>query len=93
MKQIEIKRGQTLFDLAIEHSGTVEAVIDIAMENDLSITAEPQEKTVIYSTDPSGVSRTAVVNYFLFNKLHPATSYGNYEPPRVFDFSYDITFY
>jgi uncharacterized ubiquitin-like protein YukD len=93
MKQIEIKRGQTLFDVSIEHHGTVEAVINIAMENNLSITAEPQEKTIITSTNTTAISRTAVANYFLFNKQHPATSYNNYETPRVFDFSYDITFY
>jgi hypothetical protein len=70
--QITALHNQSLLDVAIRHYGTVGAVADIAILNNISITQDlvPGQMFEIPNTD---YSNQEVINYFSINKADPAT--------------------
>ena len=64
--------NQTLLDIAIRHCGTIEALTDIAILNNISITSDlfPGQTIEIPNKD---YGFQEVVNYFEINKVNPAT--------------------
>lgn len=38
MDKVKVKSNQSIFDIAVEHFGGIEAVIDLAFANDISLT-------------------------------------------------------
>ena len=89
--EITALQGQSIFDIAIQHSGNIEAVISIAMANDVSVTDKirPGEKMNI----PALIDRR-VLNYYRINNIIPATTIndGLLEKERIFDNTFDSTF-
>lgn len=73
MKQITVLNNQSLFDVAIRYCGTVEAIAEIAILNNLSITDDliPGQIVQIPLTD---YGNQEVINYFSTNKVDPATA-------------------
>ncbi|OWP76834.1 hypothetical protein [Flavobacterium oreochromis] len=73
MRQIIVLHNQSLQDIAIGYCGTGEAIKDIAMLNNISITAEliPGQLIVIPSKD---YGYQEIANYFNLNKAEPATA-------------------
>lgn len=71
--QIIILNNQTLQDVAIRYCGTLSALFDIALLNDLSVTDElvPGQNLNIPDKD---YGFQEVVNYFEQNTLQPATA-------------------
>lgn len=71
--QITALHNQTLLDVAIRHCGTVQAVVDIAILNNISITDDliPGQIILIPSKD---YGFQEVVNFFALNKIDPATA-------------------
>lgn len=71
--QITALNNQTLLDIAIRHCGTVEAVADIAILNNISITDDliPGQLIELPSKD---YGSQEVVNFFEVNKIDPATA-------------------
>lgn len=71
--QIIALNNQTLQDISIRYCGTLSALFDIALLNDISITDEitPGQKLNIPDKD---YGFKEVVNYFEQNKVQPATS-------------------
>lgn len=71
--QITVLNNQTLLDIAIRHCGTVEAVADIAILNNVSITADlvPGQLIELLKKD---YGNQEVINYFSTNKVEPATA-------------------
>ena len=71
--QITALHNQTLLDVAIRHCGTVQAVVDIAILNNISITDDliPGQIILISSKD---YGFQEVVNFFALNKIDPATA-------------------
>ncbi|KQC30172.1 hypothetical protein [Flagellimonas eckloniae] len=67
---------QSLLDLAIQGYGTVEAVVQLALENDLSVTDELsvgfELKAIEYEDTDTGVS-----DYFSKKGILPATALSN----------------
>ena len=49
----EIAKGQTLFDMAVQHCGEASAAFDIAALNNLSLTDTPQAGTMLLLPNPS----------------------------------------
>jgi hypothetical protein len=45
--EIKVKTGQSLIDIALQTTGTVEAAIDIAAASGLSMTDEPEPGTTL----------------------------------------------
>lgn len=66
-----IQPRQNLFDVALMAAGSVEAVFDIAWQNNLSITDELQADTVIKS---NVVPDLKIVTYYRVNNIRPATA-------------------
>lgn len=71
--QIIALNNQTLLDVAVRHCGTVDAITEIAILNNLSITADliPGQLIQIPSTD---YRNQEVINYFSANNIDPATA-------------------
>lgn len=65
--------NQTVLDVAIRHCGTVEAVADITILNNISITDDlvPGQLIELPSKD---YGNQEVINYFSANKIDPATA-------------------
>lgn len=72
MQTINVKTGQNLDDIAIRHAGSIEALFDIAVENNLSIT-DPDDCRAGDSLIIPAVYDKRVVNYFVRNKIEPAS--------------------
>ena len=70
MGTITVKDRQTLLDIALQTSGSVEAVVDLALANGLSITDELADGNELAT---AGVAEEAVVNRYEINGIFPAT--------------------
>lgn len=70
--QIIVLNNQTLLDVAIRHCGTVEAVADIAILNNISITEDLVPGQLI-ELPKKDYGNQDVVNFFSDNKIDPAT--------------------
>ncbi|NDW10444.1 hypothetical protein D0T56_12355 [Dysgonomonas sp. 520] len=66
----KIKDNQSLIDLAIQTGGSIEAVFDLAIKNNLSITESLVVGTTIAT---AAVVASQIVNYYATRRLTPAT--------------------
>lgn len=71
---VKILPHQSLFDLAIQEYGTIEAAIDIALFNDLSVTEILEAGTEI-KLPPNAPTNQDILNYYHQHNLQPATAY------------------
>lgn len=62
--------GQTLLDIVVQTTGSIEAVLEMAAINDISITDELKAGT---SLVVSGVFNRTVADYFRVNGIIPKT--------------------
>lgn len=69
--EVILQRGQTLWDLAVQHKGDWRAGIDMARAAGRSMTETPQEGAS-YPL-PSAVYDKALERYAKLNKIEPAT--------------------
>jgi hypothetical protein len=94
MKKAIVLDRQSIFDVSIAALGGVEAAFDIALQNDLPITAQPNPGTELAFNTP--VADAKVVNHYAVNNINPATgleSGGNPVPADgIFDHTFDSTF-
>lgn len=70
--QKQIKHNQSLFDVTIQSKGTIEALFETAILNNVSITGD-----LLIGTDllvSNGIIDKQIVNYFLNKKIVPATA-------------------
>lgn len=74
MRQIKVKNGQTILDIAVQYCGDVEAAFDIAAMNDIEVTSQPETGTVLLIPE---ISNKRVVSYFGANNIAPATEYSS----------------
>lgn len=70
MGTIIVKDRQTLLDIALQTSGSMEAVMDLALANGLSITDELSDGRVLETVE---VIDAAVVERYEINGIFPAT--------------------
>jgi len=70
--RIEVKRGQSIYDIALTYTGDVANVYDICMANGLSLTDDVQGMEIDI---PDAISiNSKVVNSYSAKKIIPATS-------------------
>jgi hypothetical protein len=62
---------QSLFDIALMTSGSVESALALASLNNLSVTDMPESGHVL--NVPADVVRPAVVRHYAVNRIAPAT--------------------
>lgn len=65
--------NQTLSDIAVRHCGTMEALADIAILNNISITENPTPGQLI-ELPAKDYGNQEVINNFSVNKIDPATA-------------------
>lgn len=65
---------QSIFDLALQYYGSIEAAFDIASANGLSVTDDVEVGTEL--TEPTSVTlvNSDIVTYYSVNSIQPATS-------------------
>ena len=68
---VKVLSQQSLLDLAIQIAGSPEAVIELAIKNDLSITDDLTAGNDIL--DDIGIVNTDIAGYYANKKLTPAT--------------------
>lgn len=68
--QVTSKQGQWLGDIAIREAGSIEAVVEMAIRNDLSITDKIVSGTSMLKPAPLN---KRVMNYYSINSIYPAT--------------------
>lgn len=69
MKPIIPGHLQSIFDIALQHSGSLEAIVDIAKYNNLSITDSIDTNPIIIPI----IHNQRVVDHFALNQITPAT--------------------
>ena len=99
METITVKPGQSLIDMAVEHSGSVEALVSLAVANGLGVA---DDLPVGAELSPVGVADRRNAELF-GNMLHkPATALSDADRLTVedavgpidgiFDYTYDETY-
>lgn len=68
--ETKVTAGQSLFDIAVQESGDVETVFDIAACNDLSVTGEPEAGR---SLAVDGARNKQIADYYRVRNIRPAT--------------------
>lgn len=72
MTKIKVLHNQTLFDIAIQYFGTTQAVFDIAILNNISIT-ENLTVGMELQLPEKDYGFNEIVKYFKSNNIKPAT--------------------
>lgn len=75
--------NQSLLDLALQHTGTIESVFEFAEANALNITDEVQAGAPLYLGEGLGV-RNEILSYYTAKNLQPATAFSK-EDEQVFE--------
>ena len=75
--------NQSLLDLALQHTGTIESVFELAKDNALNITDDVQAGTPLYLGEGLGV-RNDILAYYTAKNLQPATAFSK-EDEQVFE--------
>lgn len=65
------RQGQWLGDIAVREAGSIEAVVAMAIENDLSVTDKMVPGTRVLPPAPTD---RRVMNYYNINNIYPATA-------------------
>jgi len=88
---ITIVEGQTLFDIAIQVSGSAEAAFEMALINSIGITDELTPGMVL---SPAGIFNKQIASYYHDKQIKPATSIVtvNASESGIFDYTFDFTF-
>jgi len=88
--QVTVLNNQSIFDIAVQQCGSVEAAFAIATLNGKSITDELVVGEVLRV--PAVVNRN-VAMYYVNGNLKPATALSNNDIiGRIFDNTFDLTF-
>jgi hypothetical protein len=93
--EITASNNQSLFDIALQVYGDATGAFQLALDNDLSITADlTPGQTLKY--DPVNVINRQVVEYYQINNIKPATALteesSTPEDRGIFDETFDKTF-
>lgn len=75
--------NQSLLDLALQHTGTIESVFELTEANNLNITDDVQAGTPLYLGEGLGV-RNEILAYYTAKNLQPATAFSK-EDEQVFE--------
>lgn len=72
MRYGEVLNGQTLFDIALQYCGSVEAALDIAAMNDIAVTSYMRAGAFVALP---GIKDKRVVAYYTNNSIKPASEW------------------
>ena len=72
MKDAITYEGQTLLDIALQHTGDASKALDIALANGISLSDDLEPGATLTLPDTQG--NKAMTQYYTVNKIMPATS-------------------
>ena len=74
MRTVKVLNNQSIWDIAIQEYGTVEAVFELAMANDMGVTdlLTAGQELILPEVDKK-IIKPEVVAYYKRNSLHPVT--------------------
>ena len=75
--------NQSLLDRALQHTGSIESVFELAEANALNITDDVQAGAPLYLGEGLGV-RNEILSYYTAKNLQPATAFTK-EDEQVFE--------
>lgn len=75
--------NQSLLDLALQHTGAIESVFELAEANSLNITDDVQAGAPLYLGEGLEV-RNEILSYYTAKNLQPATAFSK-EDEQVFE--------
>ena len=80
---ITVLHNQSLLDLALQHTGTIESVFEFAEANTLNITYDVQAcKTLVLPAE--AFTNKDILGYYTAKNLQPATAFSK-EDEQVFE--------
>ena len=85
-RNIQTLEGQSLLDIAVQTAGSVEAAIEMAMVNDLSVT-DDLEPAELRTAD---IQNKSIAGYYERNSIKPATAVT--DPGQIFEDIFTETF-
>ncbi len=83
-REIQALNNQSLIDIAIQTTGSVEGVFELALKNGLSITDDLKIGQILQVVP---AVKEHIKDYYETNNLKPATAI-----MRIFDNTFDLTF-
>lgn len=89
--KVKVLSGQSLSDIAIQVYGNVQRVMELALENGVSVTDE-LESGQLLSYSAERVMDKGIARYYEVRRIRPATMYVGGDTMGIFDGSFDITF-
>ena len=72
MKDAITYEGQSLLDIALQHTGSAETALDIALANGISLSDNLETGATLTLPDTQG--NKPMAQYYTVNKIMPATS-------------------
>ena len=83
--QITVLHNQSLLDLALQHTGTIESIFELAVLNEKSITDDMVAGVLLNIPPLSGGARNKdILAYYTAKNLQPATAFSK-EDEQVFE--------
>jgi len=84
--------GQSLLDISVQESGSLESIFSLANENDVSITDEVPVGTSLQVIEVKERQNKQIASYYKTNNLKPATELGFYieEGIEFWEIEYDF---
>lgn len=70
MKTIIVQRGQTLWDIALQYCGTIDAAYQIAAINNILVTTQPKTNNTLKVPE---VTNKKIVSYYFAHDINPAS--------------------
>lgn len=77
MREVTVRDGQTMLDIALEYYGDAAAVVTLAADNALTVGA-PLAAGQVLNIDPERVADKQVVGYYTRRNIKPTTGYDDY---------------
>ena len=81
--QVVVLHNQSLLDLALQHTGTIENIFELAMLNNLSITDDVVAGKTLALPDEAFTNKD-ILAYYIAKNLQPATAFSK-EDEQVFE--------
>ena len=81
--QVVVLHNQSLLDLALQHTGTIESIFELAMLNNLSITDDVLAGKIL-TIPTESFTNNDILTYYIAKKIQPATAFSK-EDEQVFE--------
>lgn len=71
--KVTVLHNQSLLDVCLQHTGSIEGIFELAMANDLAITEDVQAGAVLELLEGIAMDKD-ILNYYRTKAIQPATA-------------------